>query len=336
MAASLISLAASLAFPSAPLMVIATYSAGSVIMILGLLVAFRKTLPRARGLEKAICLGPVLFAVPLAVFGAEHLTALPTFAEMVPRWIPWHWFWALFVGLALIAAALSIAVQRVAALASALLGFMFGCFVLLMDIPGLAGTPHNRFAWTLMLRELAFGCCAFALASTMAPPSWRRIGMRTAMVARYLVGATVIFYGVEHFLHPEFVPVIPLEMHMPTWILFHRLWAYGVGASLIAAGAAMLENWHARQATALLGCIICFVVAVVYLPILGAHPGDIAVAMNYFADTLFFGGAILVLAGSMPPQRQRPRLTDSKGGRRRQPEPLAAARTRGPSVVLKG
>ena len=112
----------------------------------------------------------------------------------------------------------------------------------------------------------------------------------------------MIFYGVEHFLHPQFVPVIPLELPLPAWMPLHPVISYGVGAVMVVAGLAMLANWHARTATAILGLVICVVVLVVYGPILAVKFSDIDVGMNYFADTLFFGGAILILAGSMPPE----------------------------------
>ncbi|MFZ0745360.1 MAG: hypothetical protein WAM85_13195 [Terracidiphilus sp.] len=309
-------LVASIAIPP---IVVGTYSAGSAILLIGLILAFRRDIPRAHGLDKIICLGPVLFAAPMAVFGAEHLTATREIAAMVPQWIPGHMFWAVFVGLALLAAALSIAVGRVAGLASALLGFMLLCFVLLIDVPGLAATPGDRFAQTLTLRELSFSACAFALASTFANDRLRLVAERAATAARYLVGVAVIFYGVEHFLHPQFVPVIPLELHMPAWIPFHLLWAYGVGAALVAAGLAMLANWRARVATTILGIVVCAVVAFVYLPILAAHPGDVSVGMNYFADTLCFGGALLALAGSIPPE-YRERCTVTGPNRSVQPQ----------------
>jgi hypothetical protein len=87
---------------------------------------------------------------------------------------------------------------------------------------------------------------------------------------------------------------------MPAWIPFHRFWAYSVGAMLLAAGLAMFTNWHARRMTTWLGIVVFAVVLLVYLPILLAHPSDIAVAMNYFADTLAVGGNFLILASSMP------------------------------------
>lgn len=297
--------AAVVAFFGMPPIVLATYLAGSTILVVGLVVVFRRDIPRARGLDKFVCLGPVFFAAPLAVFGAEHLTITRAMTGMVPHWIPWHFFWVVFVGVALIAAAVSLAVQRAAGLASALLGLMFFLFVVLMDVPGLAHRPGNRFMEALTLRELSFSACAFAFASTLASSRWRAAGQRVATVARLVVGAVAIFYGVEHFLHPQFVPVIPLEMPMPAWIPLHPVWGYGVGAALVLAGVAMLANWHARTATTVLGIVACAAVAFVYLPILAVHPSDIDVGMNYFADTLFFAGALLMLAGSIPAEDGR-------------------------------
>lgn len=278
-----------------------TYFAGTTILLIGLIVVFRRDIPRARGLDKIVCLGPVLFAAPLAVFGAEHLTITRAMTVMVPHWIPWHLFWVLFVGVGLIAAALSLAVGRVAGLASAMLGVMFLGFVTLMDVEVLARRPGDRFIDALTLRELTFSMCSFALAASLANHRWRPVGERVATVARVVVGAVVIFYGVEHFLHPQFVPVIPLEMPLPSWLPFHLLWGYGVGTAEVAAGLAMLANWHARRATTLVGIVACVVVLLVYLPILVRNAADIDVGMNYFADTLFFAGALLLLAGSIPP-----------------------------------
>ncbi|MGB9145256.1 MAG: DoxX family membrane protein [Acidobacteriaceae bacterium] len=289
-----------------PPIVPATYFAGCVILLLGFIRAFRVDIPRAHGLDKAVCLGPVLFGAPLAVFGAEHLTATRNIASIVPHWIPWHIFWAIFVGVALIAAALSLAVHRVDGLASTLLGVMFFLFVVLMDVESLAAHLHNRFAQALTLRELSFSACAFGLAAALANDRWRPIAARIATIARYVVGFTFVFYGVEHFLHPGFAPVIPLELPLPAYVPFHPLWAYGLGAVEVAGGLAMLANWRARTATTILGIVACVVTLVVYGPILAVHPADIDVGMNYFADTLCFAGAVLCLAASIPPvQRMR-------------------------------
>ncbi|MGH9607601.1 MAG: hypothetical protein ACRD3N_18065 [Terracidiphilus sp.] len=301
-AAKAVAAAALVSFFAIPPIVFWTYFNGLAILIAGFILVFRRDIPRAHGLDKFVCLGPMLYAAPLAVFGAEHLTATRGIASMVPHWIPWHTFWAIFVGIGLIAAAISLTVRLLAGVASALMGLMFILFVALLDAPGLAAAPGDRFTQALLLRELTFGACALALASTLVSDRWRPAGQRIATAARYVVGAVVIFYGVEHFLHPQFVPVIPLELHMPAYIPFHPLWAYGVGAAEVAAGLAMLAGWHARQAATILGMVVCAVVAVVYGPILGANPGSVDVGVNYFFDTLMFGGAVLMLAGSIPPE----------------------------------
>src|ERR1700722_13994971 len=82
--------------------------AGVILIAVGVLAA-KNDVARARGLDKVVALGYLCFAAPLAVFGAEHLSAAQGIAQGVPKFMPWHLFWAYFVGFALIAASLSIA-----------------------------------------------------------------------------------------------------------------------------------------------------------------------------------------------------------------------------------
>ena len=310
---SLAALAFSATFFGLPPMVPVCYFLGLAILVTGLIVAFRRDIPRACGLDKFICLGPVFFGAPLAVFAGEHFTATRAMSSMVPHWLPWHFFWVLFVGVALVAAALSLAVGRVAWLASALLGVMFFLFVTLMDVEGLVAAPGNRFMQALTLRELSFSMCSFALAAALVQASaktdarWLPVADVVATVARLVVGATLIFYGVEHFLHPQHVPVIPLELTLPAWMPLHLVIGFGTGAALVIAGAAMLVNRYARTALTLLGIVAVGLVLVVYGPILAVKFSDVGTNLNYFADTLCYAGGLLMLAGSIPPEpRKRP------------------------------
>jgi hypothetical protein len=283
-----------------PVRVFGPYIAGLAVVMVGLVMILRDNWSREQGIERFVRLGPLLFAAPMAVFGAEHLTVANDIAAAIPGWIPAHLFWTYLVGVALISAALSIVSKRLSGLAATLLGIMLFCFVLLIHIPRLAPNPRDRITIAVILRDLAFSAGAFALASTRANQAWRSLGQKAATVARYVVGSAALFFGVEHFLHPQFVPVVPLGLAMPAWIPFHRFWAYSVGAMLLAAGLAMFTNWHARRMTTWLGFVVFAVVLLVYLPILLAHASDIGVAMNYFADTLAVGGNFLILASSMP------------------------------------
>ena len=111
------------------------YCAGVAYSAIGIWVA-RAEVAKARGLEKIVALGSLCYAVPLAVFGAEHLARPLVLRNLVPVWMPWRLFWAYFVGVALFAAALSILLKRYVRLSATLLGTMFLLFVLMMDRPG--------------------------------------------------------------------------------------------------------------------------------------------------------------------------------------------------------
>ena len=263
--------------------------------MVGLVKIIKDELPQAHGLDKVMPIGRLCFAIPMAVFGTEHFTITTDIATMVPSWIPAHTFWVYLVGVGLIAAALSIAVKVQSRLSATLLGAMFCLFVVLMDIPGVVAQPSDRFTWTLALRELAFASGALAFAG--AQMSAKRAGGVPVLVtfARLVIGTAAVFYGVEHFLHPMLATGVPLEKTMPEWIPGRLFWAYAAGAVLIASGACLVANKKTRQAATYLGVMILLLVLFEYLPMLIASPKDI-VSVNYFFDTLAFGGAVLLLA----------------------------------------
>ncbi len=76
-----------------------------------------------------------LLAFALIIFGIGHFQVLTFIASMVPGWIPWHWFWTVFFGVAFIAAGVSFAtgfLQRWAALG---VGLMFALWIVTIHIP---------------------------------------------------------------------------------------------------------------------------------------------------------------------------------------------------------
>jgi uncharacterized membrane protein YphA (DoxX/SURF4 family) len=93
--------------------------------------------------------------------------------------------------------------------------------------------------------------------------------------------------------------VIPLQQPMPAFLPAPTALTYIVGVGLIAGSLGLLLDWHARLAAALLGVLVLGVVLVVYLPLLVAEP-SVEVGLNYFFDTLLFGGACLALGGALP------------------------------------
>jgi uncharacterized membrane protein YphA (DoxX/SURF4 family) len=125
------------------------------------------------------------------------------------------------------------------------------------------------------------------------------------ILARIVISLVAIFYGVENALHPVNVPVVPLERLMPSWIPGHLFIAWLTGAVMITTGACILVGKKMRTAAAWLGAFILLIVLVVYLPIMigtmsAASVSEQIEGLNYFADTLFFGGTVLALAGALP------------------------------------
>src|SRR6516164_10696902 len=118
---SLVNSSAVMALLALPSQVIWSYFVGGVILAIGLVAIFlRADWQKARGFDKLILFGPLFYAAPIAAFGTEHFTVTKTIASLVPAWIPWHWFWAYFVGACFIAAGLSLATRIQARLAASL------------------------------------------------------------------------------------------------------------------------------------------------------------------------------------------------------------------------
>jgi uncharacterized membrane protein YphA (DoxX/SURF4 family) len=315
-------IAPALAFPPFGMSAIVfwMYVCALLVSIIGLIKIFGE-LQQEHGADKIMPFGRLFFAIPLAVFGSEHFTVTASIAALVPRWIPAHTFWVYLVGAAFLCAAFSIAVLIQARLAAALVGMTLLIFVLVMDMPGVVANPGNRFFWALALRQLAFsgGAFAFAISPRSTRPRSPRLTPPTpalAAIPRFFVGVPSLFYGVEHLLHPEYVPGIPLQKLTPEWIPGRILLSYFVGVILILAGLCLLVNKKARMAATALGLTILLTVLWIYLPMLLAAPKDV-VALNFFFDTLLFCGAVLLLANAID------REPSAHGNRK--PDPVAIA-----------
>jgi hypothetical protein len=287
----------------------ASMSVAAILLFLIALWAAKTEIAHASGLDKVVVLSNLCFALPLAVFGAEHLSAAEFIQQGVPSYVPWHLFWAYFVGFALLAASLSIATKIQVRWSGLLFGIMMFLFVAMMDIPGALAKPGDRFGWTLLLRELAFGGGGWILAGTaMREPGRESNPAAPAFfvaTGRVLAGIASIFYGVETFLHPLGMPGIPLEKLMSEWIPARPLIGYLTAAILVAGGAAILLAKKTRMAATYLGTWIVLLVVFIYGPILIASLLDPSTAvkvegLNYFFDTLLFAGTILALASATP------------------------------------
>jgi uncharacterized membrane protein len=287
--------------------------AGLVYLVAGVLV-LRKEISAARGWDKLITLGCVFIAVSLAVFAPEHFHGGPTYIQnMAPSWMPVRWFWPYFVGCALLAAATSLTVRKFLRLSSTLLGLMFSLFVCMIYLPSALAHPGNRFVWIFTLRDLSFAGGAWALAGLYSRASSPQQSKWMILFGRIAIAIAAIFFAVQHFLHPQFAPGVPLQKMMPSWVPFPSVWGYLAGAILLAAGIGLVLNKKSRMAAASIGALITVLTVFPYLLILIlAHRGstpEINEELNYVADTLLYAGAALALASALPRDPDRVELS---------------------------
>ena len=252
--------------------------AAGILLSLIALWAAKTDIAQARGLDKVVALSNLCFAAPLAVFGAVHLSDARSLMQGVPSYMPWHLFWAYFVGFALLAASLSIATKIQVRWSGLLFGIMMFLFCGDVDYPGSFRQPQRQVWMDADLpRELIRGrrldsCGKARPARTSAEPG--QGGSKLITVGRVLVALAAIFFGVQHFLHPANVPGVPLEKLTPAWIPGRLLIDYVTGAILLVAGVCILLAKKTRMAATYLGTWLVLLVVFIYGPILIAALAD--------------------------------------------------------------
>lgn len=148
------------------------WTSGSEVMALGaaaLVLAGELELSNSMSWESLVLVGRLLFAAALVVVGVQHFLYAVFIATLIPHWIPGHLFWAYFVGVVFIAAALSLATKIQGRLAASLLGLMFLLWVFILHILRVVAAPHNGNEWTSAIVALAMCGGSFVLAGALRP-----------------------------------------------------------------------------------------------------------------------------------------------------------------------
>ena len=103
--------------------------------------------------------GKLLFALPFSVFGIMHLMMGAIMAGMVPSFIPGGVLWVYLTGIAMIAAPVAILMNKMAKLASFLLGVMLLIFALSIHLVAVLG--GDKMSMGNLLKDLALAGAAF-------------------------------------------------------------------------------------------------------------------------------------------------------------------------------
>jgi uncharacterized membrane protein len=268
------------------------------------------TLEDNRATDAFLASGRFLLALPMMIFGVEHFLFANFVTMIVPPWIPWHLFWAYFVGIALFAAGVAIAVKKEAQLAGLLLGAMILAFVLLIHTRLLAQLPGDPYAANPIFglhpgrmhnacKDLGLSGAAFLFAGTQSEVWKEQRRDKAFTLGRVLFAIAVATLGVLHFVYPAFAPgVQPMSTSITFPLPGQPAWSYLTGIAFVAAATAIFLNSKVRLAATLLGILILLFGLIVWVPWLAAHPQDIA-GGNYLKDMGLAGGALL-LAGALP------------------------------------
>ncbi|AOP35298.1 DoxX family protein [Leptospira tipperaryensis] len=109
-------------------------------------------------------IGKIVYAVPFAIFGLFHFLSAPAMSGMVPSYIPFPVIWVYLIGLALIAAAVSIITGIKTHLATILLAVLLGIFIVLVHLPGAAA--GNQMSTVSLLKDLSLLGAALLIAGS--------------------------------------------------------------------------------------------------------------------------------------------------------------------------
>lgn len=107
----------------------------------------------------------ILYALPFGIFGLLHFMNANAMAGMVP--IPGGVFWVYLTGLALVAASVSMIIEKYTRLACILLGIMLLIFVLSIHLPGVIGAESQQAmqaSMSSLLKDAALAGGAWILA----------------------------------------------------------------------------------------------------------------------------------------------------------------------------
>lgn len=116
----------------------------------------------ARGVRAA----RVLFALSLPMIGLSHFIYSEQTVPLVPAWLPYPLGWAYLTGACSLAACLAVLFGVWAKLAARLEAAMLAIITVLVWVPAIVSSPHDRTAWTALAISAAIASGAWVVAES--------------------------------------------------------------------------------------------------------------------------------------------------------------------------
>lgn len=107
------------------------------------------------------------FAIALPIFGLSHLVYAQFTAAMVPKWIAFPLFWAIFTGLAHAAGGFAILSSIFARAGAMGVAIMYSSWVLVLHAPRVWANPADRVEWTMIVIALCLSGTAWLVANVV-------------------------------------------------------------------------------------------------------------------------------------------------------------------------
>lgn len=199
------------------------------------------------------------------------------------------------VSLALVVAAIAIVTGKKAKIASVLLGFLFLALFLFCHVRYECWIdPNSKHigVWGNALKESAMAGSAFVVAGSFFNRQPAGKGEKALIpVGSILFSITMIVFGIEHFLYPDFVKTL-----VPGWIPFNLFWTYFAAVALIGSGLCIVLRIRVKLVATLLGIMIFLWVLVLHIPRAVVAPAsDYGNELTSVFEALAFSGIAFLI-----------------------------------------
>ncbi|HEU4635732.1 MAG TPA: hypothetical protein VFS41_06095 [Edaphobacter sp.] len=218
--------------------------------------------------------GRALYAIGLGSIGLMHFFYLNFPWVVVPDYpdrMPFRLLWILAIGMALTVAGLCILFNLRGRKVATWTGVGLLTLVVVAHVPTQLAGQYVKVlgAWTNALKEMALAGGAWIAALTLTGKGgqvspWLE---RALPAGRYMFGAMLILFGLDHFLYPAFVASL-----IPAWVGAQIFWTYFAGAALIGGGIGIMVPRVARMAALMTGVMIFLWIPMLHLPRAIADP----------------------------------------------------------------
>jgi uncharacterized membrane protein YphA (DoxX/SURF4 family) len=203
------------------------------------------------------------------------------------------------VGAILIAAGVSIAINKEARLSALVIAVLFLLCAIFLHFPHFSAVLHNGNDRTRAFEPLALSGAALALAALL-PTEGSGAGTscryddKLILFGRLLFGPSMVIFGIQHFMYAQFLATLVMK-----WLPGHLFWIYFTGASMVAAGLAITTTVQARIAGIMLGVMFLLWVLLLHaLRVLAnLHNQD---ELTSLFVALAFSGSAFIFAAAIP------------------------------------